>query len=110
MADPTAEEIEAARALVAAADAAAAEATKAANRLKLKPLTDIGLGGPGPLTCSPTELVSALRASAMTLVDLDSALPNLAYSTAQVLETMQDRVRSLVAQNAAAPATAEPEA
>lgn len=110
MADPTAEEIEAARALVAAADAAAAEATKAANRLKLQPLTNIGLGGSGPLTCSLAELVAALRSSAMTLVDLDGALPNLAFSTAQVLETMSDRVRSLVIQNAAVPAPAEPEA
>jgi len=105
---PTPEQIETKRAEVAAYDAAQAEAQKEANRAKLQPLIDIGLGGSTPLTCSSAELATALRTNAMALADLDATLPNLAFSTAQVLETMNDRIRSLAAQNAAAPA--EPEA
>lgn len=44
----------------------------------------------------------------MALAELDTSLPNLAFSTARVLETMNDRVRSLVAMNAAAPVAPEP--
>lgn len=100
---PTPEEIEAARLMVSQADAAAAEARKSANRAKLSPLLDLGLGGAGPLTCSANDLAACLRANAMALADMDATLPNLAFSTAQVLETMSDRIRSLAAQNAAAP-------
>lgn len=102
---PTPEQIETKRAEVAAYDAAQAESQREANRAKLQPLVDIGLGGTSPLTCSPTDLAAALRTNAVALADLDSSLPNLAFSTALVLETMNDRVRSLVAQNLASPAT-----
>lgn len=101
---PTPEEVEAARQLVFQADAAAAEAAKAANRARLAPLVATGLGGAGPLTCSATDLAACLRANAMALSDMDATLPNLAFSSAQVLETLSDRIRSLVSQNAAAPA------
>lgn len=100
---PTPEEVEAARQLVSQADAAAAEAAKAANRARLAPLVALGLGGAGPLACSATDLAACLRANAMALADMDATLPNLAFSSAQVLETMNDRIRSLTAQNAAAP-------
>lgn len=100
---PTPEQIETKRAEVAAYDAAQTEAQKEANRAKLQPLIDVGLGGSSPLTCSPTELAALLRTNAAALSDLDATLPNLAFSTAQVLETMNDRVRMLVAQNAVSP-------
>lgn len=104
---PTPEEIEAARLLVSQADAAADEAARAANRTKLAPLVALGLGASGPLTGSATDLAASLRANAMALAEMDSTLPNLAFSTAQVLETMNDRIRSLVSQNAAS-SPAEP--
>lgn len=107
MAELTPEEAEALRQQLAAHDAIQNEARKAANRAKLQPLVDLGLGGSGPLTCSPAELAAGLRAHAMALSDMDATLPNLAFSTAQVIETMGDRVRSLVAQNAAAPVAPE---
>lgn len=100
---PTPEQIEAKRAEVAAWDAAQAETQKEANRAKLQPLIDLGLGGSGPMTCSLAELASGLRASALALAELDATLPNLAFSTAQVVETLGDRVRSLVAQNTVTP-------
>lgn len=100
----TDEEAAALRQQLAAHDAVQNEARKAANRAKLQPLVDLGLGGSTPLTCSATELAACLRANAMALADMDATLPNLAFSTAQVLETMNDRIRSLAAQNAAAPA------
>lgn len=99
----TDEEAAALRQQLAAHDAVQNETRKAANRAKLQPLLDLGLGGAGPLTCSANDLAACLRANAMALADMDATLPNLAFSTAQVLETMNDRMRSLAAQNAAAP-------
>ncbi len=105
------EDIEQKRAEVAAFDAAQAEARKAEIRAKLQPLTDLGLGGSEALTCSPSQLAQVLRSTAATLAEVDASLPNLLFSTAQVLETANDRIRSLAMQNAAAPAVpAEPEA
>jgi hypothetical protein len=98
---PTPEEIEAARQLVAQADAAAAEAAKAAAREKLQPLADVGLGGDAPVG-SWADVMDALRSNASALGAIDSNLPNLAFSTAQVLSTMNDRIRSLLAVNASA--------
>lgn len=106
MADPTPEEIEAAREMVAQADAAAAAAAKAAVRAKLQPLIDAGLGGDAP-TATWADLVAALRANASALGEIDTNLPNLAFSTAQVLSTLNDRVRSLMALNAPAEPTPE---
>lgn len=99
----TNEEAETLRQQLAAHDAAENEAKKTANRARLAPLTALGLGGDGPLTCSLAELAAGLKTGAMTLGDLDPTLPNLAFSTAQVVETLNDRVRSLAAVNAAAP-------
>lgn len=103
----TDEEAAALRQQLAAHDAVQNETRKAANRAKLQPLVDLGLGGAGVLTCSSAELATALRTNAMALADLDATLPNLAFSTAQVIETIGDRVRSLVVQNAPAPAPPE---
>lgn len=105
------DDIEQKRAEVAAFDAAQAEARKAEVRAKLQPLVDIGLGGPGPLTVSAAEAAAAMRQNAAALAEVDANLPNLLFSTAQVLETANDRIRTLAMQNAPAPeAPAEPAA
>lgn len=101
---PTPEEIEAARQLVATADAAASEARKAEVIAKLQPLTDAGLGQDDASVSLP-ELITVLRNNYGALAAIDNNLPNLAFSTAQVLETLNDRVRSLVALNSPAVAT-----
>ena len=99
MSNPTPEEIEAARQMVAQADAAAAEASRAAVRAKLQPLADLGFGGEAPVG-SWSDLLTTLRANASALAEIDQTLPNLAFSTATVLTTLNDRVRSLLALNA----------
>ena len=102
---PTPEEIAAARQMVAEADAAAAAERKASVLATLTPFTDAGLG-------STTEgggvaaLIGVLRANYTTLAEIDPSLPNLAFSTAQVLQTLDGRIRSLAAMNA--PAAAQP--
>jgi len=99
-ATPTPEEIEAARLLVAEADAAEAEAARAAVRAKLQPLIDAGWGGES-VEANWADLTSALRTNASALAEIDPNLPNLAFSTAQVCATLNDRLRSLMALNAA---------
>ncbi|WP_312599053.1 hypothetical protein [Brevundimonas sp.] len=98
----TPEEVEAARQLVAQADAAAATERKAAVLATLKPFTDAGLGST-PEGGAVAALISAMRANYATLGEIDPSLPNLVFSTAQVLQTLDDRVRSLSAMNAATP-------
>lgn len=100
-AEPTPEDIEAARAMVAAADAAARGAQKAEVIAKLQPLIDVGLGQENSQVSLP-DLIAALRLNYGALASIDNNLPNLAFSTAQVLETLNDRIRSLMALNAAA--------
>ncbi|WP_293826025.1 hypothetical protein [uncultured Brevundimonas sp.] len=102
---PTPEEIEAARQLVAEADAAAAAERKAAVIEKLKPFTDAGLGATAD-GGAVGALIAAMRANYASLAEIDGSLPNLAFSTGQVLQTLDDRVRSLAAMNAPAPAEA----
>lgn len=106
MADPTPEEIEAARQMVAQADAAAAAAAKASVRAKLQPLVDAGPGGDAP-TGTWADLIAGLRANASGLGEIETNLPNLAFSTAQVLSTLNDRVRSLMTLNAPAEPASE---
>lgn len=83
-------------------------AQKAANRLLLGPLTDIGLGGTDPLTVSLETLVARVRATAVDLVALDAAYPAYAAQVAQVVEGLDRKLRTLVAQNAAAPIEPQP--
>lgn len=106
-AKPTPEEIGAARALVATADAEADQARRAEVIATLKPLTDLGLGGDAKFKATPAELTAALRASAGALAAVDPNLPNLTLSTAQVLDTLNDRIRSLVALNSSAASSSE---
>ncbi|MET4683677.1 hypothetical protein [Brevundimonas faecalis] len=105
MSELTPEQIEAMRLEVQAYDAAQNEAGKAAVRALIQPLIDLGLGGSDPLTASPVQLATAMRTAAPTLASVDPSLPNLLFSTAQVFETANDRIRTLVALNAPAPAS-----
>lgn len=99
---PTPEEIEVARAVVAEADAAAAADRKAAVIEKLKPFTDAGWGA--PLETSTLQVaIKALREKANTLAEIDPDLSNLLFAVSQPMATADDRLRSLVAVNAAAP-------
>ena len=102
---PTAEEIAAARQMVAEADAAAAAERKASVLATLTPFTDAGLGSTAE-GGGVAALISVLRANYTALAEIDPSLPNLAFSTAQVLQTLDDRIRSLAAMNA--PAAAQP--
>lgn len=101
---PTPEEIEAARQMVAEADAAAAAEKKSVVLEKLKPFMDAGLGAAEGGAVGP--LITALQAGYTTLAEIDPTLPNLAFSTAQVLQTLDNRIRSLVAANSPLPAPA----
>ena len=71
----------------------------------LTPFTDAGLGSmaEGGMVAA---LIGVLRANYTSLAEIDASLPNLAFSTAQVLQTLDDRIRSLAAMNA--PAAAQP--
>ena len=102
---PTPQEIEAARQMVAEADAAAAAERKASVLATLTPFTDAGLGSTAE-DGGVATLISVLRANYATLSEIDPSLPNLAFSTAQVLQTLDGRIRSLAAMNA--PAAAQP--
>lgn len=109
----TPEEADALREQLAAYDAAQHEAAKAANRALLAPLTSIGLGGTGPLTCSLEDMVAAIRAAAPSMAAVDPEFPSYAFTILPVVERLDHKLRALVTQNAPAPepeAPAEPEA
>lgn len=104
----TEEEARAMREQLAAFDAAQHEAAKAANRALLAPLTSIGLGTTGPLTCSLEQAVEAIRANAAGLTAVDPGFPAFAFTVLPVIERMDHRLRALVTQNALAPAPEAP--
>lgn len=103
----TPEEADALREQLAAYDAAQHEAAKAANRAVMEPLTSIGLGSGGPLTCSLEQAVAAIRAAAPSMAAVDPEFPAYAFTVLPVVERLDHKLRALVAQNAPAP---EPEA
>lgn len=97
---PTQEEIDAAREIVAQADAEAAEAARLANLAAVQALTDVGLGTDEPMDISVRELVQAIQAQVQVAAAAsDITLVNLFTATANCLRTLDDRVRSIVAQN-----------
>ena len=104
----TEEEARALREPLAAFDAAQHEAAKAANRALLAPLTSIGLGTTGPLTCSLEQAVEAIRANAAGLAAVDPGFPAYAFTVLPVVERMDHKLRALVTQNAPAPAPEAP--
>ncbi len=109
----TPEEADALREQLAAFDAAQHEAAKAANRAALAPLTSIGLGTGGPLTCSLEQAVEAIRVNAAGLAAVDPGFPSYAFTVLPVVERLDHKLRSMVTQNAPAPepvAPVEPEA
>ena len=109
----TPEEADALREQLAAYDAAQHEAAKAANRVRLEPLTAIGLGTTGPLTCSLEQAVEAIRANAAGLASVDPGFPAYAFTVLPVVERLDHKLRALVTANAPTPAPeapAEPEA
>lgn len=94
MTKETPEEIEAMRAKVAKADAAAAASLRADRRAALQPLIDGGLGSSEEGNAVAT-LTKTLRDNAQLLGSMDQNLLSAAISGAQVLDTINDRVRSL---------------
>ena len=109
----TPEEAAALREQLAAYDAAQHEAAKAANRTVMEPLTSIGLGTGGPLTCSLEQAVAAIRAAAPSMAPVDPEFPAYAFTVLPVVERLDQKLRALVTANAPAPepeAPAEPEA
>lgn len=109
----TPEEADALREQLAAYDAAQHEAAKAANRAVMEPLTSIGLGAGGPLTCSLEQAVAAIRAAAPSMAAVDPEFPAYAFTVLPVVERLDHKLRALVTANAPAPepeTPAEPEA
>lgn len=97
---PTEQEIEAARQIVAEADAEQAEAARLANLEAVSALTGVGLGTDDPVGVSVRDLIQAIQSQvAVAAAASDTTLMNLFSSTASVLRTLDDRVRSIVAQN-----------
>ena len=95
---PTPEEIEAARDLVAKADAEAEAARRAANLERLAPLTALGFGPDGEIKASVPDMIAAIR-SARDLRDVHPDLADMADATARVLETFADRARTAIQAN-----------
>ncbi len=100
----TDEEAREMRGRLAAHDAAQVEAAKAANRALLEPLTTIGLGGAGPLTCSLEQAIEAIKANAVPLAAVDPGFTSYAFTVASVVEGLDRKLRTMVAQNAPTPA------
>lgn len=98
MATPTPEEIEAARQLVAEADARAERERRAQNLERLAPLLALGFGPDGVIQSSTSDLVAGIR-SARDLRDVDMGLADVADATARVLETFADRARVAIQAN-----------
>lgn len=97
---PTEEEVEAARQIVAQADAEQEAATRAANLAAVQGLVDLGFGVDSPVVVPISDLVQGLRQQApLMAISSDTTLMRLCDSTAQVLQTLNDRVRSIVALN-----------
>lgn len=97
---PTPEEIEAARLLVAQADAESQREARQAALDAVQPLIDVGFGGDEIIEATMAEVIAAIRAQIQSpTATRDMALLNLYTATANCLTTLNDRVRSIVAQN-----------
>lgn len=70
------------------------EAARADKRALLQPLVDVGLGT-GQITGTTQQVLEAMRNTAIPIAALDHSLSNLFMSTANVLQTLDDRVRTL---------------
>ena len=94
----TPEEIEAARALVAEADAAAASENRKKRLAVFQPLVDAGWGSNDE--ASPIKAaIKAARDNAASFGVVDANFPNTLYTLATLMATVDDKVRSEVAMN-----------
>lgn len=109
MSELSTEEAEHLRQQLAAHDVAQAEAAKAANRALLAPLVALGLGGTDPLTCSLSGLAAALRTHAPSISPVEPEFTVFAITVASVIESLDRRLRTMMANNAPAPASVAPE-
>lgn len=104
----TDEEIEAARRIVAQAEAEEAEAARQANLAAIEGLTAVGLGTGEPVGVTVPEFIQAIQGQiAIAASASDTTLMTLFSSTASILRTLDDRVRSIVAQNQPPPPPSE---
>lgn len=97
-ADPTPEEIEAARALVLKADNAASEARKADVLAKLQPLVATGLGAEDPVI-DLAALSAVMPSNYASIADIDPNLASQVLSVVSLNLSVNDRIRNLVALN-----------
>jgi len=95
---PTPEEIEAARQMVAKADAEAEATKRAQNQQLIQPFLDVGLGSTEE-NSQVREVIRVLREKAIDLQSIDRNLPNILFVTATSLENADDKIRSLAAMN-----------
>jgi len=95
---PTPEEIEAARNLVATADAAADMVRKSEVLAKLQPLIAAGFGGKNAVV-DLAALSAVMPANYAALAEIDPNLPSQVVSVASLNQSVNDRVRNLVALN-----------
>lgn len=96
---PTAEELEAARALIAKADAAEAARVRQENRDLAAPFIEAGWGSPDENSALRIA-AKALRDKAATMATYDPNLPNTLFTTATIMETVDDKIRSMATLNA----------
>ena len=78
---PTPEEIEAARQMVAKADAEAEATKRAQNQQLIQPFLDVGLGSTEE-NSQVREVIRVLREKAIDLQSIDRNLPNILFVTA----------------------------
>lgn len=97
-ADPTPEEIEAARALVLKADNAASEARKADVLAKLQPLVATGLGAEDPVI-DLAALSAVMPSNYASIADIDPNLASQVLSVVSLNLSVNDRIRNLVGLN-----------
>lgn len=95
---PTPQEIEAARQMVAKADAEAEAARRAANLKRYPPLIVSGFGPDGRINATPAELVEAMRACRL-LDDVARDLSDFSDAAARIFETFADRASTAIQAN-----------
>ncbi|SPU55863.1 Uncharacterised protein [Brevundimonas vesicularis] len=95
---PTPEDIEAARTLVATADAAADKARKAGVIANLQPLIAAGFGAENAVV-DLAALSAVMPANYAALAEIDPNLPSSVMTVARLNQSINDRIRNLVALN-----------
>ena len=99
---PTPEDVEAARALIAKADAAEAARARQKTRDLIAPFIAAGWGSTDEN--SPVRVaIRALKEKAITLSAYDPNLPNSFFTTATVMGTVDDKIRTMAAMSAEQP-------